>query len=152
MANQHIQKAFDPTKSATASKMMNMTEKEVFERYFVKNNNVFWVDDFNQEKYSKNRNEEDLYPKTLTLLGQPLNVICTIINKFTCQYLPAEYKLNSKSLLEDMEAILVENPRDARNTAATGEANEFTVQFGRFFTQILNKGLDYTDTLIISNQ
>lgn len=151
MANKHIQKAFDPTKSATSLKLMNMSDEEIFQRYFKKDNGIDWVSDFEDEINRRDKDKKDVYPRIVTFLGQPLDVICSIINNFIYEYLPGEYKLNSKAFAQDLENILLENTKFSRETASTAETNEFTVQVATFFKKMINKGIDYTDSLTASN-
>lgn len=146
-----IKRAFDPALSATSVRMMNMSDKEIFQRYFVKNNNVSWVEDFNDQINLQDNNKKDVYPRIVTLLGRPLNIICSIINKFACEYIPADYKLNARTVAQDLESILLENTKGSRDTSSSAEENAFIVQLARFFNQTINKGIDYTDTLTKNN-
>ena len=144
MAN-NVEKAFDPYKSNRAREMMNMSSREVFERYFVKDNNISWIEDFDNEKNETifNNEERNAYPFVTSIVGEPLNVICSIIHKTLNAYIPKGYKLNSKAIVTDLETILSENMNETRKAAVTKKASRFIWQLSHFFVEIYNKGIEY---------
>ena len=137
MANQNkMIKAIDPNKSIRANRLMGLTDKEIFNRYFIKDNGVEWLDDFNALKNMTDTNGKDVYRKTVSLLGQPLRLICTILQKRLLEeYTPVGYKFNAKSFIEDLEALLNDNPNQSRETAVSQKANEFTIQLSNFLVE-----------------
>lgn len=145
MANQNkMIKAFDPNKSIRANRLMGLTDKEIFNRYFIKDNGVEWLDDFNALKNMTDTNGKDVYRKTVSLLGQPLRLICTILQKRLLEeYTPVGYKFNAKSFIEDLEALLNDNPNQSRETAVSQKANEFTIQLSNFLVETVNRGITY---------
>ena len=140
-----LEKAFDPTKSKKARELMNMSSQAVFERYFVKDNNVSWVEDFNNEKNETvfNNEEKNAYPFVTSIVGEPLNVICSIIHKTLNAYIPKGYKLNAKAMITDLEAILSENMNETRKAAVTKKATPFIWQLSVFSVEIYNKRIEY---------
>lgn len=160
-----IQRTFDPALSITSLKIMNLSDKEIFARYFIKNDNASLFDDFKREINSKNNEGQPLYPETFNFNskkikvnpeGKPLNnqhaplsVICSIIDKESCNEIPVEYKLNSKALLEDLENILIENPDVNLDNYPNQKLNAFTVQLSLFLVEKINLGIDYIKSLTI---
>lgn len=144
MAN-GAEKVFDPYKSRKSREMMNMTPRAVFERYYVADNNVSWIEDFNNEKNETifNNEERSAYPFVTSIVGEPLNVICSIIHKTLNAYIPAGYKLNSKAIITDLETILAENMNETRKAAVTKKSTPFIWQLSRFSVEIFNKGIEY---------
>lgn len=149
MANQ-IKKAFDPNKSGRATALMNMSDSQLFNRYFMYDNGVDWIDDFNNIKSEVKPDGSDKYPKiySLSLAGHPLSVLCTIIHKRLLEpYAPLGYKFNSKNFVEDLESILNDNTLQSLNASGTAKANEFIVQLSNFFVETICKGLMYHQSL-----
>ena len=150
MANS-TEKAFDPYKSKKARELMNMSSRAVFERYFVEDDNVSWIEDFNKEKNETvfNNEERNAYPFVTSIVGEPLNVICSIIHKTLNAYIPRGYKLNSKAIITDLEAILSENMNETRKAAVSKKASPFIWQLSRFSVEIYNKGIEYKSDLTV---
>lgn len=145
------EKVFDPNKSAKARELMRMSPRALFERYFVYDNHVSWIVDFNNEKNATilNNPEKDAYPLISSIVGEPLNVICSIIHKTLNAYIPQGYKLNSKAIITDLEAILSENMNETRKAAVTKKASPFIWQLARFSVTIYNQGIEYKAGLTI---
>ena len=150
MANS-ANKVFDPNKSNKAREMMNMSSRAVFERYFVKDNNVSWIEDFNNEKNETifNNEERNAYPLITSIVGEPLNVICSIIHKTLNAYIPKGYKLNSKTIIKDLEGILSENMNETRKAAVSKQATPFIWQLARFTVEVFNQGIEYKSGLSV---
>ena len=148
-ASNGAQKGFDPSKSAKAQELLNMSPRAIFERYFVYDNNVSWIEDFNREKNATvlNNPEKDAYPLITSIIGQPLNVICSIIHKTLFAYIPVGYKLNSKNIIKDLEVVLSENMNETRKAAVTKKATPFIWQLAQFFVEIYNQGIEYKSSL-----
>ena len=149
MANQ-IKKAFEPNKSSRAVALMNMSDEDLFNRYFMFDDGIEWIDDFNRIKREDNESRKDKYKKvySLSLARRPLDVICTIVHKRLLEtYTPNGYKFNSRNFIEDLESILNDNVLQSLNAAGTAKENEFIVQLSNFFVETIYKGLSYHQTL-----
>lgn len=138
-------KIFDPEKSQRASYLNNLSDKELFQRYFVRDNNISWVDDLNEEKERTlvSNPEKNVYPLTLSIFGQPLNYFCALIHKKIAPFAPSGYKLNAKSILEDLEAMLSENKNETRKVAVSGKTSLFIVQIANFTLELHDRGIEF---------
>ncbi len=152
MADQNkIKKAFDPNKSKRATTLMNMSDEQLFKRYFIVDNGIAWINDFNRIKDEEDKNGNDRYPKTysLSLAGRPLDVICSIIHRRLLEtYTPNGYKFNSRNFIEDLESILNDNVLESLKATGTAKENEFIVQLSNFFVETIHKGLIYQQSLL----
>lgn len=150
-ASNGVEKAFDPNNSKRATELMSMSSRAVFERYFVADNKVSWIEDFNNEKNEtvSNNPEKDAYPLISSIVGEPLNVICSIIHKRISAFVPVGYKLNSKAIIKDLEVILSENMNETRKAAVSQQATPFIWQLAQFSVEIYNQGIEYKSGLSI---
>ena len=153
MADQNkLKKAFDPTKSKRAVTLMNMSDEKLFRRYFMIDNGVPWINDFNDIKDEEDDKGNDKYPKvySLSLARRPLDVICTIVHKRLLEtYTPNGYKFNSRNFIEDLESILNDNVLQSLNAAGTAKENEFIVQLSNFFVETISRGLIHKQSLLV---
>jgi len=151
MANQNgIKRTFDPNKSSKAIAMLNMSYEEVFERYFIDDNGVEWLADFNRIKVTTDRYGKDIYKQILAvdLSGLPMRLIVSIIQKRLLEaQKPDGYKFNAKNFMDDLEVILQENPTLTLEAIGnTEEGKKFAVQLSNFFVDVLRNGLVYYHT------
>jgi len=136
---------FNPEKSRRARELLAMSSKELFERYFVKSTRgKVWLPDFNDELNKLTANNDYLYPYTTALVGRPLEYIPSLVNLKFSAYIPEGYKFNGPALVKDMEAMLRENPAQARRSAAQVNSTAFIIEMGDFFIDRINHGLDYS--------
>lgn len=136
--------AFDPSKSRRATKLMSLSSKEVFERYFLPDNKVSWLRDLNKELNKKKKDsDENLFPLLVSLVGEALDYIPSFIDHKISPFIPQGYKLNSTTIAQDLEAIFAENKQKVREASANNEATLFIVQLMDFAVKLYNKGIDY---------
>ena len=149
--NKKLPKHFDPEQSKMASYLSNLTDKQLFERYFTKDNGVSWKEDFEDllNSFTNENKEEYVYSLAVSLQGKALNDFVSVINLYVPQKLvPKGYKLNSKALLEDYEKILAENPKRTHEASiksrTENKATLYVTQIDDFFGDIISgRSLDY---------
>ena len=162
MANQNrIQKAFEPNKSSRAVALTNMSDEDIFNRYFIFDDGVAWRVDLNRIKSEITNSGEHKYPKTYSL-SLPKNIyssnplesksllsaMYTIINgKIVEPFTPTGYKFNAQNFVEDLEAILNENPLHSLEALDVSKARMFVVQLSIFFNDTISRGLIHQQSL-----
>ena len=137
--------AFDPEKSARARMLNNLSQKELFNRYYMTDNGVSWLKNLNTElnKTKPQNSDEDLYPYLVSLIGKALDFIPSYINKKMMPFIPKNYKLNAAAIARDIEAVLAENIAETRAASRANKANSYIVEAMEFFVERLNDGLNY---------
>lgn len=148
MAEQNrIKRTFEPNKSSKARAMLNMSDEEVFKRYFIADNGVEWLADFNRIKVSTDKYGNDIYKQILYVDhdGKAMPLIVSIIEKrFLEAQKPNGYKFNAKNFMDDLEVLLQEHPiLTIEASKDTEEGRKFAVQLSNFFRDVLSNGLLY---------
>lgn len=147
---------FDPEKSPTAQKILQMSDKELFDRYFVRAQNSNWdiVNEYSTEldKFVPNSANKSLYPKALSWRGTPMNFIITNLHGDVEPYIPQNYKFNMKSILSDVERILGENMEFAQYVSKIKRSDSFSAkgfvaQLADFLSEKCLDGLSYINSL-----
>lgn len=144
--NNNLIPQFIPDNSAVARKLDNMSDQELFERYFVPTNNPNWdirkdASDVVNVKIPKT--EKYKYAKTVSVSGEPLDYFVAVLSNRLNTYIPNGYKLNMLNIIEDFENILIENSEQARDVSRTKKVNRFLYDVTRYFVDLCNLGLDY---------
>ncbi len=148
------QKAFIPESSSTACRISLLSGRELFNRYFIADNKVSWSKDFFFERTRMDDNVP-VYGLINALNGIPLQTIVTIIRDNVVSFVPAGYKLNSKVIVQDLEAILSENRAqtleavDKKLQDPSSLTTPFIIELSNFLCKAFIDGIKYHDTLIL---
>ncbi len=135
---------FKPENSKRARYLQSLSQRDLFNRYFVRTNkDQNFLQDFNNElaRTDVNGNYVNLF--TVSLVGEPLSYIPSLVNYKFAAFIPANYKINGTVLCQDMEAMLKENPAETKKAAMTEEATNYIVDMGDFLVERINFGLDH---------
>lgn len=123
----------------TPVQLESMTSEQLYKYCFISGNKEDWDEDFNNE-ILKNIGH---YQILKSLSGEPLSYIKTKISFKMQNWIPEGKKLNPK-LLYTLQAILMRNNVETRNSALTGKANAHVSDSCAALTTIINKSFDYT--------
>lgn len=143
---QQSKRTFNPNNSNKSIEIINMSDEELFNRYFIKDNGVAWLDDFNKLKIATNKNGDDVYPQILSfdIANNSMSTILSILHhRLLKMHTPNGYKFNVKNFMDDLETILKDNPDQTLEVTGTAKANEFIVQLSNFFVEALHNGVVY---------
>ena len=127
---------FDPNASTTAKKLDELSNKELFDRYFIPTDDNNWgiakdATDAVASRY-KNLNKYK-YEKVRTLNGDPLNYFVTTLDNNVTTYIPEGYKFNMEAIIADLEKILCENVEHTRTISRTKQVDFFLKELSTYF-------------------
>lgn len=134
-------KGFDPSKSRRAQYLNSLSDKDLFNRYLIPVNKTTWFEDMLEElnKFKPNTEGEAVYPLSISLQGNNLDYIISALNlKIPAKFMPNGYKLNSKAILTDVEAILAENTKATHQSSLEKNATLFVVQLSEYVVQLIS--------------
>lgn len=144
-------KTFDPKKSVRATYLNNLTDKQLFERYLKPAGKTTWLQDMDEElnTFKPNSTTEFLYPLCVSLEGKNLDYIISAINlKIPSEFIPNGYKLNSKQILTDVEAVLNENRNLTRQASLSENTTLFIADVSAYFVNLIKgRCLEYSEKI-----
>ncbi len=143
MAENNQEYLFDPEKSRTANKLLNMSCDELAERYLLPN--PAKTKNLHEElKRTLNLHTPDdsdyRFPLLASLMGVNLDAICVcLVRKVESIITDDGYKLNIVQICEDYENILRENLKETKRSVATQQktATPFIQQTIKFISYLL---------------
>lgn len=135
-----------PEESKNGQRILSYSNEQIFNRYFTEDNGVGFGDDF--DEVINIRNEEDekapfVYKNLTALAGDVLNYVRSKFHLKIVPFVPEGYKINTATLVKDIESILEENPNAVRQAGVSNKLNPFIRGSVEFLLTTLNKGLEY---------
>ena len=136
-------KSFSKENSKHLMFLDSLTDEQIYNRYFTKGDHTDWYADFNKEWGDEKENQKYQLVKTFNP-----GSIGYFVSKLKLLYeplLPVGYKFNAKSIFLDLDKVLCENRELA--LPARIKANQFLLDLVTEFANIIDKGLNYSNTL-----
>lgn len=152
--------------SKKAQEIQLMSNEDIAKRYLKAFPNIrsqtdietreMWSNDFFDQAYLPDKNDNTIYAHSYTasVSGKPLSYIATeLLNSVLIQYAKEEgVKINTKTLVEDLEMILKDNHSEAIQCAAKRktQVGSFIQEVTSFFVETLLGGIiaisDYSNS------
>lgn len=102
--------SFTPEMSKRSLAIESLTNQQIFNRYIIKSlSNSSFGDDFDDELNAKNENNDYKYRSIVSLLGDNVDYLRTVLDIKVSPVLPEGYKLNMPNIFADVEMILEDN-------------------------------------------
>lgn len=136
-----IDNGFNKDLSAFARITKNKSNEEIFNRYFIKGSK----EDFKKDIFTELDTNSDNYPLLCSLVGDNLSYILSKLKRTMNPYIPTGYKINTKSLATDVEALLTENKAQVGRAVAQRKPNQYIVEVCGHMIEIMLRGLGYTN-------
>lgn len=142
-------------KSTTAQDIMNMSDEDIIRRYLILSPEVkkqtesetidMWRKEFFDQAYLPHPENNDIYanPYTASLAGEPLSYIATKLkDSVVIPFAKTEgLKVNSKTLVADLEKILTDNYTSTMKSAGRPKASKFVQEVSTFLVGTLLSGV-----------
>ena len=143
---------FVPEESNKGTEILNLTDKEAYEKYIVESNGFPFGKNFDdvlntKDDKSTSTNVVYKYKYMASLYGDVLTYIRTKIEVKIGPFIPEGYSLNAKALFDDLEAIFAENKSLTQLAATTNELNQYVKKAVDFVVSACNRGLEYQANL-----
>lgn len=102
--------SFTPEMSKRSLAIEGLSNEQIFNRYIVRStSNSSLGEDFNKELNAKNENDDYKYRSFVSLLGDNVDYLRTVLEIKVSPVLPEGYKLNMPNIFADVEMILEDN-------------------------------------------
>ena len=138
---------FEISKSRRATYLSNLTNDELYARYFKKytgsqeEKQATYINEFSDEM-NRFENGKDVYGYLATLLGDKLDALATRLYKSVAVYMRPDCILNAKAVMQDIETIMSENKQYSMKAAQNPTLTPFMRQLSDFMVENLTKGLE----------
>ena len=151
MAEEKKSNGFDVNKSSTAKYLNNLTDKEIFHRYFKKGKSTTNFGDELIEELNEWEDEKHLarkYPLIASLSGKCLDIIVSLLElKLPTALYPDGYVPNVPVITRDIEKVLGENVKALHEAVVASSNNKGTLyiyQLCDFFNELIsNRSVGY---------
>ena len=121
---------FNPKTSPIAQRITNLSDKELFDRYIIKNDGKSLNDEFLKVVSSSDKENYALYPNVYSIEGPNLDYILRSIMQKCSRFLRQGYRIKADNFVADIDAILDgfvdEIDKINRNTPVTPVVKEVT--------------------------
>lgn len=137
---------FNRENSATAKRLSEMSDRQLFNRYFLPTNDNSWTprDEAMKALSIKIPNSPRFKcEKVRSLSGPPLDYFVAGLNIDLMGWVTDGYKFNLANIMEDFELILGENWEHARTVARTKTTDIFIEEVLRFIEEHIQLGIDH---------
>ena len=97
---------FDPKKSPVALKIANLSDKELFDRYIIKNDGRSLKEEFLNVVSTSDKDNYAIYPNVYSIEGPNLDYILRSIMQECSRFVRQGYRIKSDNFVADIDLIL----------------------------------------------